>query len=144
MRIRRSEVILPPSKFTVDIRQRIIDALSEGHSHETAALLAGIQPGTLSKWLTRGRESDKDSIYRRFAEDCAVAEGANRGRCLHILNKAMVDQPKWAAWFLERRDPAFAPPTQRPTERQVQPVVIALQLPGGTKRVANLAQPELA
>lgn len=121
-----------PSKFTVKARRTILDALQEGNSRETAAAMAGISGGTLSSWISRGAGSARGSLYREFAESVAMAEAGARGRALRIINAHMQDQPKWAAWYLERRDPAFAPPAARGDARSQAPVIINLTLDDGT------------
>jgi hypothetical protein len=120
-----------PTKFTAETRRIILEALREGNSRETAAPLAGTTPATLSRWISRGAESQRGSLYRQFAEDVAMAEAAARGRALRILNSHMQDQPKWAAWFLERRDPAFAPPATHQLAPRQGPIMIALKFGDG-------------
>jgi hypothetical protein len=136
--------VVPEVKFTAERRRLLAEVATEGHSRETCADLAGIDRHTLSRWLKRGEESPVGSTYREFAQEYLTAEAAARGRALRILNQAMVDQPKWAAWFLEHRDPAFAPYAK--ASESAPSVIIKLRVGGGRaepRQVENLAQPGL-
>jgi transposase-like protein len=120
------------SKFTDSVRRGLLESLAEGNSRNTAAALNGIDPATLSRWLSRGQQASRGSQFRAFSEEVAMAEAAARGRALRILNRHMQDQPKWAAWFLERRDPAFAPPPRFERQIEAEPLEIRLLFSDGT------------
>ena len=94
-----------PSKFTPTIRAAIIESLELGNYQEVAAAQAGINRGTLHKWLTRGRQ-EGEGEYWDFLQDVERAKAKAEGDALNIIRNAALNGT-WqaAAWFLERSKP---------------------------------------
>jgi hypothetical protein len=120
-----------PSKFTAANCKKVIEALSYGASHETAALHAGISGATLSRWLDRGRAGEPESRYAKFLEACQQAEAMPKMRALRIVHRDMDENPQLAKWFLERREQGFAPPQPVGPPAMTGPVLIQLSLHEG-------------
>jgi hypothetical protein len=119
------------SKFTPERRAVILEALREGCSRRTASGLAGIEHAQLYRWVKRGEETGAPDTYREFAQAVICAEAVVSGKAVTILNRAMDNEPKWAAWWLERRDPEFAPPRARMEVAPEQTRVVVLTLDDG-------------
>src|SRR5262245_28587191 len=90
-----------PTKLTPEVQDQLCKALRTGCSLRDAALLAGIYPSTLQRWLARGRAEQQGGY-------CDLREAVTRARCL--WRAAMLAQVRraskrdWraAAWALER------------------------------------------
>lgn len=95
------------SKFTLAIRQTIIDALKAGNFLSVACDLAGIWPQTYHDWIARGETEadDESSEYARFARDCALAKAEVESDAVKSIIKAGADSWQATAWFLERSRP---------------------------------------
>lgn len=105
-----------PTKLTPEASAKLCKAMSTGCLEGDAAAAAGIDRGTLSRWLKRGRAEGAREPYKAFAEAfdnaakvakvglLAVIHGAVRGE---KGEKGWVREPSWkaAAWLLERRYP---------------------------------------
>jgi hypothetical protein len=61
-----------------EVGRAIVGAVAAGNFPAVAARLSGISPGTLSKWLERGEESEQP--YRDFAEGIPQRRGDARIR----------------------------------------------------------------
>lgn len=127
------------SKFTKQRVERIIQAAALGASQDTCAALAGIDQGTLSKWLTRGAKEleqaeDLDNLptYAEFARDYAFAQAAPRERALTIVHREMDSNPRLAWDYLQRKEPGYAPPSPELPDRGGGPVIIQLTLADGS------------
>ena len=94
-----------PTKFTLETRQRIVQAIELGATYELAAAYGGISYDSLRDWLKRGEKS-KDGDYLQFFEDVKRAEGKAAVTWLAKIEKA-ASEGNWqaAAWKLERRYP---------------------------------------
>lgn len=119
-----------PSKFTTEVRKKILEALQVGASHQTAAHIAGIGHPTLSRWLSEGRDK-LDSPKGKFLAACQEAEAHPKTRALGIIYNAMPDKPELAWKFIERREHGFAPPMPALQSPPAGPVVIQLSLADG-------------
>lgn len=85
---------------------RIVHALQMGHSHASAAKLAGINPGTLAQWLFKGdTDEDTDATRDYVALRCAVmlAEASAEDLALRGVLAAGATDWKASAWWLSRR-----------------------------------------
>ncbi|MES2211017.1 MAG: transposase [Chloroflexota bacterium] len=131
------------SKFTAERRAVIIRALENGSSYRAAAGVAGIDESSLRDWLARGREAGESSSYREFAEQVRQAEAGVASLVAKVIVDAAKDDPKWAAWYLERRDSAFSPPATRREITGGAPIVVELKLAGGDMAPMLRPVPEL-
>jgi hypothetical protein len=127
------------SKFTTQRTERIIQAAALGASQDTAAALAGIDQGTLSKWLARGQkeleaaENLEDlTAYAHFAQQWNFAQAAPRERALSIVHREMESNPRLAWDYLQRKEPGYAPPSPELPDRGSGPVIIQLSLADGS------------
>ena len=84
--------------LTKEVARIILTALSEGNRRETAARLAGIDPSTLSRWM-----SSEDEPYCSFAIEVDKTEARTEADAVAIVQKARSKSPSWAAWWLERK-----------------------------------------
>lgn len=94
------------SLLTKPTAARICAALKAGHSHATAAKLAGLNPATLSHWLSKGdTDEDTDTARPYIAFRCAVllAESEAEDASLRRVRDAGAKDWKADAWWLSRR-----------------------------------------
>jgi transposase len=94
-----------PSKFTPEIREAIIDAISHRIPYEYAAEANGIAEVTLYDWINTGKAhmaEGIDSEYVKFSQDIKRAEMTKMRTHMDII----AERPeRWQAdaWILERR-----------------------------------------
>ena len=122
-----------PSKFTPEVRQKIVNAVRGGNGRETSARLAGISEATLYNWLQRGRQ-EKRGQFKDFNEAVQKAEAEAEVEAVLLIRQAAIggqvvsrkttsrttgagetvtrvdetySRPEWqaAAWLLERKYP---------------------------------------
>ncbi len=93
------------SRFTPEVQQKILNAISIGSPLMLAPLAAGIAYTTFRKWIRTGEEQGKGPYYE-FAQKVKEAEGAAVSVWLAVIEKA-ARSGNWtaAAWKLERRYP---------------------------------------
>lgn len=120
-----------PSKFTADVRQKIIQALSVGASRSTAAAIAGVDEAQIRRWIKRGSTSDAGTNFREFYEEVRKAEASPRMRALGIIYKELPDNPGLAWKYIERMEPGYAPPLPELAPQQA-PLVINLSFTDGS------------
>lgn len=92
-----------PTKFTPEIRDKILQAVSVGVPFEVAASSAGITTQTLRNWMKKGEE-DATGEFRELLLGVREAEGRALTKWMAIIDKAAQDG-NWtaAAWKAERR-----------------------------------------
>lgn len=93
-----------PTKLTPEIRQRIVAAIRAGNYAEPAARSAGISAATYYRWLRRG-ERESRGIYSDFREEVRRAESEAEVHAVAVIRRAMPDDWRAAAHYLERRYP---------------------------------------
>lgn len=101
-----------PSKLTDEIQRFIVEQVENGVPQEAAALTAGINPGTLYRWKTRG-DPDRDGYnqktdrrYREFREAVEAARGrAESSYALLVRRAAQGGDTRAAMWWLDRAHP---------------------------------------
>jgi predicted transcriptional regulator len=93
-----------PTKLTPEVAERIVNAIRAGNYAEQAARAAGISPATYYRWLKRG-EREAGGIYHDFYEAVRSAEAEAEVYAVAIIRKAMGDDWRAAAHYLERRHP---------------------------------------
>lgn len=90
-----------PSKLTDAVQEKIVGAIRAGNYAETAAQYAGIDKSTYHRWMQKGE--DGRAKYREFRAAVRAAEAEAEVYAETVLRKAMPDDWKAAAWYLERK-----------------------------------------
>lgn len=107
-----------PSKFTPEIRVKIVEAIEAGNYVETSVQYAGITKSTFYAWLDKGT-SERDRLladpdatpdpkmadYLEFADAIERAQASSEVRAVAIIQKAAFTTWQAAAWWLERTRP---------------------------------------
>lgn len=89
------------------MQRTIVDALVRGNFQNVAAELAGVDNGTICRWMEKGQREDAEfARYRQFREAILVANAEAQDAQITRINRAARDGT-WqaAAWLLERRFP---------------------------------------
>lgn len=96
-------------RFSEDVRQKILYAISLGASVEDAARAAGIGESTFYLWQEKGRKAraakNLDDPFARFLEEIESARSRGKCRLLEVISRASALDWKAAAWRLERSYP---------------------------------------
>jgi hypothetical protein len=79
-----------PSKFTQEVKQKLLAAARSGNKRAVAAKLSGISPDALYKWLRLGKRGNE--TYAQFAADYLKAEAEDEDAVLGILKSTLVDE----------------------------------------------------
>lgn len=92
-----------PTKFTPEIKEKILVAIRKGAPYELACNYARIDYTTMLNWKKKA-EIELDPEYIEFFRDLKEAEGHTSLIWLDVIDKAM-KEGQWtaAAWKLERR-----------------------------------------
>lgn len=85
-----------PTKFTPEIRSRILGLLREGNYRYAVARACGIDRDTLREWI----KADPD-----FSGAVLDAEGEAEFNALRAVLAAAAADPAHARWYLERKFP---------------------------------------
>jgi len=95
-----------PSKFTPEVRARIIQALQAGNYQDTACAFAGIAPATYYRWMADAELPDADKELVEFREEVIKARAEAEIRNVAQIQLA-AQEGTWqaAAWYLERSHP---------------------------------------
>jgi hypothetical protein len=91
-----------PSKLNADRQKKIISALRSGCTREAACAAVGIDYSTFHRWMAKGRKSTRGA-YHQFCKAVETTEAQVELACCARIMKSAQDDPKWAAWWLERR-----------------------------------------
>lgn len=93
-----------PSKFTPEIRAKIIKALKGGNYRCVAARHAGVGQSVLARWLAWGRKrSQKYAEFRKFREAVLEAEAAAEVFHVQQIEKAAKKDYKASVEWLQRK-----------------------------------------
>ena len=102
------------SRWTDQIKRRLVEARGKGHTLDQCAALVGIAPRTLDLWIAKGKNGEQpyQAWYRQFeasrANMCAIL--------LDCLFERAIDGDNGAAYFLLERVHGFTkdgpPPVQ--------------------------------
>lgn len=96
---------MPPSKFTEDTCNKIIEALEKGDSIDGACGYAGITKPTFYNWYNEGA-TKKSGKKRQFHDRVDKAKSTATDTYENVIyNAAMKGTWQAAAWWLERRRP---------------------------------------
>ncbi len=93
-----------PTKLTAELQAAYLDALRRSWYLETAADLAGIDRGTVRRWIKRGRR-ERRGPYREF---CTAVKKASAERMATAIGRIEI-AGEWqaSAWLLERSAPGL-------------------------------------
>jgi hypothetical protein len=86
-------------ELTVEIGRIIVEAIAAGNFPSTSARIAGISPGTLTKWLERGEKGEQP--YADFHEAFIRAEGKCESEAIQKLRNS--DDWRGPEKFLSKR-----------------------------------------
>lgn len=95
-----------PTKFTPDVRTRIITAIRNGNTYEASANYGGICYSLLREWIVRG-EQEQIGDFSDFVDAVKKAEAEAEVESVALIRRS-AQEGQWqaAAWFLERRKPS--------------------------------------
>jgi hypothetical protein len=93
-----------PSKLTIEIKKKLIQAIKAGNYYEAACAYAGIDYSTFRKWLQKG-ETAKSGEFFEFFEAIKKAESTAEAQMVAQWQKAMPLDWRAIATFMERRYP---------------------------------------
>lgn len=121
-----------PSKLTPARKNRFLKAIKAGSTREAACGYAGISVPTLQRWMDKGRKQ-ADGPYQEFRVLVESAEAEVELRCNQTIMASAEEDPKWAAWWLERRRRRSYAPTQKQeiTGAEGGPIKLAYRIGGG-------------
>ncbi len=93
-----------PTKFSSEVQDAIIKALSLGATYKDAAEAAGISYDTFNEWMKVGRSAKSGKFYQ-FFKSVRRAEAMARLKYLSVIAEAAQNGDWRAALeFLKRRD----------------------------------------
>ena len=85
-----------PTKFTADVKKKVLHVVGLGGSLEMAAKYAGISPTTLGDWIRRGdgmMELKATAEYSRFSRQIRQAQGEGDATLLQAVRSQVVGLP---------------------------------------------------
>lgn len=96
-----------PTKFTEEVRAKILLAVRGGNYIETAAAYAGINKDTFYNWMNIAESPDAPKEYSEFYDAIKEARAMAEVRSVALIGDA-ANGGAWqaAAWYLERSYPA--------------------------------------
>lgn len=105
-----------PTKFTLEVRERILSAIRAGNYIDTAAQSAGICKDTFYSWMTKGEARGAPREYSDFTDAVKKARAQAQVDALAIIQLA-ANSGNWraAAWYLEKSFPDRYGPTRTET-----------------------------
>ena len=89
----------PNSKYSVDIHAKLVDCIRAGNFRITAAKLVGLNRKTLYEWMRRKDVPE----YKQLKADILRAEAEVEAHYVELILNSSKKEPKWAAWWLERK-----------------------------------------
>ena len=89
------------TRFTPEVREKVLTAIRAGNYLEVAARYAGISESLLHSWLARGRKA-RSGPFLEFLE--AVQSAISQAEVAAVARIVTASQTDWkaAAWLLER------------------------------------------
>jgi Homeodomain-like domain len=85
------------------VEQQLLAALRTGATIGEAAAAAGISRSTVHRWVARGE--GQDGRFQNFAEAVAQARAEAKVGAIAAVRRAMPEDWRAAAFYLERTDP---------------------------------------
>jgi hypothetical protein len=93
-----------PSKFTEEVRARVLEAIASGVPRRVGAEYAGISERTLQTFLARARDA-QSGPYLQFSQALKKAEATAVIAAVGRIRNHGRDSWQADAWWLERRYP---------------------------------------
>lgn len=93
-----------PTKWTEEVRARIVTACRAGNYRKTAALAAGVSESTFHDWMSAGRRGEPG--FSEFLESVEQAEAEGETELAQWARRGAEMDPRIALEFLGRRHPA--------------------------------------
>ncbi len=98
-----------PTTLTPEVQEAICKYIRSGASVPKAAVAAGVSVNTVKSWRREGRAGKQP--FKDFLEACDHAFAVCcTGMAGAVTNAAKKGDSRAAMWWLNHRDPAFAPP----------------------------------
>ena len=91
-----------PTKLTAKRKRRILKALRSGATRACAARYSGITYRSFAGWMARGAK-EKRGVFFQFFQDVRIIEAELEMEMCGVIVDGSKDDPRWAAWWLERR-----------------------------------------
>jgi len=91
-----------PKQYTLGLHRQIVNLVLEGQHPDTAARSCGISAPTFREWCKRGEEEGEGSCLYALARDVDRASAQAEVGATKCVVDAAIDDPKFAAWWLER------------------------------------------
>ena len=126
------------SKLTAEIQKKIIENLATNPTVPSAAVRAGVSPGTLRDWLAKGEAGHPD--FAAFAQEAAQSRAAIKDSVIQALIETATDchhpqQVRAAAKLLESLYPReFAAVRHEVRHEAKAPDLDLSRLPSGELR----------
>jgi hypothetical protein len=92
-----------PVQLTPAVHAQIVEAIRQGNFAHVAAAAAGVPRSTFFRWKQHGTAGE--ARYVPFVEAIEAAEAYADTHAVAVITTAMRDDPKDAAWYLERKHP---------------------------------------
>lgn len=113
-----------PTILTEEIIEEIARHVEAGNYVEVALSLAGVNNPTFYQWMRKARQAEAEArdggeltysqkMYLKLRARMNEAEAIAENTRLADITAAADHDPKWAAWFLERRFPGRWGKSQR-------------------------------
>jgi hypothetical protein len=116
-----------PSKLTADTKSKILNALRMTHSVDDAAILGGIHPRSLYRWLERGKKAARGE-YFEFWQECERAVVEGKALLVGRVHAGSRLRPELALKILARRFPKeWGPSAKIEVEETERPDAAALR-----------------
>jgi hypothetical protein len=95
-----------PAGLKPEVETRILNAVRAGASMGEAATVAGISRRSLHRWIARGEGHDADPRFRSSPTRSRAPRAEAKVGAVAQIRRAMGDDWRAAAFYLERTDPA--------------------------------------
>lgn len=92
-------------KLTPETAKRILDAVRAGAPLKQAAEAAGVGESTVYDWRARAQSPKAPAKFADFAADLTRASAEASVAAVAAIRRAMPEDWRAAAFYLERRDP---------------------------------------
>lgn len=90
-------------KLNAETSKIVIECIEQGNFREVAAKVAGVHPKTLQRWMRLPTKP-----YTDFQKKVLQAEANVEARAVaKLISTGHMDDVKWLAWWLERKNPKW-------------------------------------
>lgn len=94
-----------PDALTPEAGEKILSAVRAGAFLKEAAEHAGVDERTVYRWLERGEQSGQPAKFGQFRQALMRARADAHVGAVAIIRRAMSEDWRAAAFYLERTDP---------------------------------------